>query len=673
MMKRIAALLLTLVLALSAMSVAQAKITPYPNDKGMSSNGSYVLGSSGDGVKEIQTLLKSLGYYSGSITGKYKGATRTAVIWFQRSNGLTVDGKVGEKTLNKMKSSTAVKATDAVAKNTTANGGLTIGSTGAEVLDVQKDLQKLNYYKGPLDGLFSEETAQAVKAFQKNNNLTPDGIVGPYTLLKLKTGIPWTEEFNHEVLDFEYPLTSAAAKGQTQNGSYFKGAEGADIKNYQTQLAALGYYEGPINGKFDQATEDAVREFQRRNGLKEDGMIGKSTAAAMADPSAIKKTDMVPTVFTLASGSSSPFIKSLQIILKTHYFYNGKYDGVYGPDMVAAVKLVQAAAGLTVDGKAGPKTQEVIMNLPSSLGTYPIRTLKLGSRGYDVYMLQQRLINGNYLKGIYTKGEFDAATEKAVKKAQKTFMIKEDGIFGSNLRRYLWATHVAATDNENSKYEDWDDNGNFVGKTLKKGSSGEQVRYIQMKLKSNGFLLDDADGIYGDSTKAAVLKLQRMINKQKVANGNDNFLKEDGIVGPQTWTILRDLHLTSYIPDYMHDELALDQTIDNPTEGDELVEVDADKPAISAITRKLKLGSNGKQVKLLQQMMIKAGYLSAGDDDGYYGPNTKAAVLAFQQDMNAGRYSGKKVIKEDGIVGTETLYHLQLELSGQELDNKVQP
>ncbi|MBR5430590.1 MAG: peptidoglycan-binding protein, partial [Firmicutes bacterium] len=389
---------------------------------------------------------------------------------------------------------------------------------------------------------------------------------------------------------------------------------------------------------------------------------------------AIKKTDLVPVDTVLGSGSSGAYVKYLQGVLQAHYFYNGKVDGIYGSDMVAAVKNLQAAAGLIQDGKAGSNTQEVIRQLDNTdqlivngrVLSYPVRTLRRGMQGWDVYMLQQRLIAGNYLTGIYSKGEYDAATEKAVTLAEKTFRIKEDGIYGSTLRRYLWATNVTQDDNEASKYSDWDDNGNFIGTTLRKGASGDAVSYLQMKLKANGFLLDDADGIFGKGTEKAVLSLQKMINKQKLANGDDDFIKEDGIVGPQTWTILRDLHLSGF-----QDPYALDATIDNPTEGSELVEVVPGTPAIGAITSKLRQGSSGKQVRRLQQMLIKLGMLPTGADDGFYGPVTKAAVLSFQQTVNADY--GSKVILEDGIVGSQTLYHLQLYLSGTELPGKVQP
>lgn len=48
--------------------------------------------------KAVQQKLKELGYYSGSVDGVYGQGTRNAVIAFQKANGLTADGVVGQNT-----------------------------------------------------------------------------------------------------------------------------------------------------------------------------------------------------------------------------------------------------------------------------------------------------------------------------------------------------------------------------------------------------------------------------------------------------------------------------------------------------------------------------------------------------------------------------------------------
>lgn len=56
-------------------------------------------GSRGNEVKQIQQKLKNWGYYKGAVDGIYGSKTLEAVKYFQRKNGLTVDGIAGEKTL----------------------------------------------------------------------------------------------------------------------------------------------------------------------------------------------------------------------------------------------------------------------------------------------------------------------------------------------------------------------------------------------------------------------------------------------------------------------------------------------------------------------------------------------------------------------------------------------
>ncbi|MBQ4619434.1 MAG: spore cortex-lytic enzyme [Clostridia bacterium] len=56
------------------------------------------IGSKGENVTKVQKRLIQYGYLSGSADGRYGEKTRDAVEWFQRRNGLTVDGRVGKRT-----------------------------------------------------------------------------------------------------------------------------------------------------------------------------------------------------------------------------------------------------------------------------------------------------------------------------------------------------------------------------------------------------------------------------------------------------------------------------------------------------------------------------------------------------------------------------------------------
>ena len=59
----------------------------------------YKRGASGATVTEIQRRLKAWGYYDGAVDGVYGSRTEAAVRYFQRKNGLSADGQVGNQTL----------------------------------------------------------------------------------------------------------------------------------------------------------------------------------------------------------------------------------------------------------------------------------------------------------------------------------------------------------------------------------------------------------------------------------------------------------------------------------------------------------------------------------------------------------------------------------------------
>ena len=81
------------------------------------------VGSKGSDVTKIQKKLIQFGYMTGTADGRYGEKTRDAVEWFQRRNGLTVDGKVGAKTA-------------AALGVTLSGGGSSSGSSAAVLLSV---------------------------------------------------------------------------------------------------------------------------------------------------------------------------------------------------------------------------------------------------------------------------------------------------------------------------------------------------------------------------------------------------------------------------------------------------------------------------------------------------------------------------------------------------------
>jgi len=94
---------------------------------------------------------------------------------------------------------------------------------------------------------------------------------------------------------------------------------------------------------------------------------------------------------------------------------------------------------------------------------------------------------------------------------------------------------------------------------------------------------------------------------------------------------------------YIRGDLFVDRTREN-----------ADKPSGLGFTETLKLGKRGDHVKQLQETLIGLGYLTSAAD-GLFGPNTRAAVIAFQRAQG---------LKADGIVGAATYEALAYALAG---------
>ncbi len=60
-----------------------------------------------------------------------------------------------------------------------------------------------------------------------------------------------------------------------------KGSKGQEVRTLQTKLKNWGYYSGAVDGIFGTQTQNAVKYFQRVNGLSVDGIVGKKTASAL--------------------------------------------------------------------------------------------------------------------------------------------------------------------------------------------------------------------------------------------------------------------------------------------------------------------------------------------------------------------------------------------------------
>jgi len=275
----------------------------------------------------------------------------------------------------------------------------------------------------------------------------------------------------------------------------------------------------------------------------------------------------------LAQGSVGEAVKEVQKAL------NVPVDGFFGPQTEEAVKKFQTEQGLPVDGVVGPRTRAKLFPSEAPESHHHGRRwwLARGACGEAVKEVQQAL-------GIPVDGVFGAQTEEAIKKFQTEQGVPVDGIVGPRTRAKLFPEQVPERAHSRRRW-------------LSQGSVGDAVKEVQKALGV------PVDGVFGPQTEEAVKKFQ-----------TEQQLPVDGVVGPRTRAKL--------FPAAAEPEKKAEEAEKK---------AEAEKPW-------LRQGSVGDAVKELQRALGVAA-------DGVFGRLTERAVREFQLAQNLG---------VDGIVGPAT-------------------
>lgn len=495
------------------------------------------VGSTGSDVSDLQARLTELGYYTGTIDGKYSTGTQSAVTEFQSRNGLTADGIAGRATQDKLYSASAQPKT--VSASTTESGYTLLkeGASGLEVRKLQGRLAELGYYAGGVDGIYGSTTTSAVKAFQRANGLSGDGQAGTQTQTKLYSA------------NAKYATSPVTTANPDQTRTLSVGMTGNDVYALQERLIELNYLSGVADGVFGTETQNALIAFQNRNGLTADGTAGASTLKKLSGSCKAATATAAPSSNgTLHEGDSGEDVYNLQARLFELGYYNGRIDGRYSSETTAAVKAFQKANGLSADGVAGSGTLSILYgDAPVSYNAYfgssgngasggtttvvptPVpdmtTVIQWESEGDNVRQYQQRLVELGYLDSKSVTGKFNQKTVEATKAFQTMNDLKVDGAAGPQSLKLIYsgdaldANGVRVGDKLGSASDTV-----TVSDVLTAGMSGEQVRQVQSRLAALGYLSASfISGTYDDATAQAVRQFQQ-------ANG----LTADGTAGSAT-------------------------------------------------------------------------------------------------------------------------------------------
>ncbi len=166
------------------------------------------------------------------------------------------------------------------------------GSRGEEVRELQQALIDLGYLKGKADGVFGNNTENAVRSFQKANKLSVDGLAGKTTRKLILSKARSKSAAASATPAPAASGTASAAASQSSSGSQSSslfgsyatirsGDRGDRVKTLQQSLITLGFLSGKADGVFGNKTKNAVKGFQRSKSLTADGIAGKKTLTAI--------------------------------------------------------------------------------------------------------------------------------------------------------------------------------------------------------------------------------------------------------------------------------------------------------------------------------------------------------------------------------------------------------
>ena len=511
------------------------------------------------------------------------------------------------------------------------------GDSGTAVFTLQRQLNRIAkdypfFGKLTVDGVFGPRMVSTVKTFQRQFNLTADGVVGRQTWYKISYIYVSVKDLAE--LTSEGETSSGTLSDGSWGGTALRtGSTGSAVEQVQFWLNTLAQYESAIpslavDGRYGAATASAVRAFQRRYGLTVDGVVGRETWNAIYNEfRSIQSDNGTPNAYpgtALREGASGQNVRLVQFWLKiAHTVYSRlndiTVDGRFGAATTAAVKRFQTYFGLTSDGVVGRTTWNKLYEvyndianklLSSSLrpGEYP-GILRRGSSGTAVRELQFYL----YLLSAYESsipavgidGSFGAATENAVRAYQRFAGLTVDGIVG----RVTWESlYGKASALRSSGPVVTLKRLPYPGKPLTVGSEGSDVLYYTILLRRIAYYFESVEAPplatgYTGETAAATRSAQALLG-----------LPETGIADAETWTAVEAL------------SLQLATGMPNP-----------DRDAARGMAypgRAMKEGSVGPDVMQIEQWINGRANLCCGEgfvrDNASFGPAETVAVKAAQ-------------------------------------------
>ena len=323
--------------------------------------------------KAAEKALGAIGYHPGAADGRINGTTREAIKAFQKNRGLDVTGDLTRETY---------KAIRGVEKDK-HRGVQTAGYVSDGVKKVESRLKRLGYDVGRVDGAYDQKTASAVRAFKTDQKMESRGgslgDAGRKSLNKEIAGLAH-KPFRNRVKNTDaHKRADRTATTAANNDGLRVGDHGPAVATIQRHLKSAGFDPKRTDGVFDERTAGMVKEFQRKAGLKDHGIVGAGTWKRLrtAQMEAANSTSPHQT-----KGEKSQAVKRTEQLLKKAGFNPGKIDGLYDAKTQRALDKFRKKFDLGGRG--------------DGVGAATLKKLRLGASGQ---LLSKGTIARGYVNG----------------------------------------------------------------------------------------------------------------------------------------------------------------------------------------------------------------------------------------------------------------------------------
>lgn len=400
------------------------------------------------------------------------------------------------------------------------------------VRNAQMMLNRAGYVAGPEDGIMGTKTRLAIRSFQRDRGLSPDGQLTRNLFGRMVTDadsvvvegddrVQLVSDLQSELRQRGYaiPLVTGEVNDATRQAIWayqqdggltidgqpsesllarLRSSQGNDrqetarlVHATQSRLNDLGYNAGPEDGVYGPTTRGAVREFQSDQGLPMTGEASKSLLVHIQQ----------------ATGESADkdqrhvqMVLATQKALKARGYSVGAVDGKVTPQTTAAVRTYQSDAGIAINGRIDGG---LLHRLEQS--QEPV----VGMAHKEIVREIQRSLNQRGYKDGPSDGVFGPGTRTAILTYQSDAGLPQTGEASQHLLRHLRGSDIKAS----------------VG-VSEVQPRPQHIQELKAELNRLGYHVGAEDDVFEDRTRQGILAFQKDIRVEQTGEPSPMLLTQ---------------------------------------------------------------------------------------------------------------------------------------------------